>query len=61
MDIVLYVSHRVREHTDVQRIALLPGDLLPEFRKHLASSLTLPSTMVQLLPLADRWPAAETY
>src|SRR4051794_38616353 len=33
VDIVLYISHRVREHANVQGIPLLAADLLPDLRK----------------------------
>jgi hypothetical protein len=52
MDVVLHIGHRVREDTNVQRIAALPADLIPDLREQVASSLTLASMMMQLHP----WP-----
>jgi hypothetical protein len=53
VDVVLHISHRVREDANVQRIAPLPADLIPDLRKQVASSLPLASMMMQMHPLVD--------
>ncbi|MEV1320017.1 hypothetical protein AB0J14_28520 [Micromonospora arborensis] len=41
LDVILYIGHRMREKANMQGIAALPADVIPNLPEQVACSLTL--------------------